>query len=115
MLVKTLSELNSQRIVAADNSKPLLIKFFSPKCVKCPQFGSDVELLSESWQFSRADVNVFEADDEIIEEFGVTRLPAFCLERDGSRLELTEAANKEALVLALARHTTPQLKFEDDF
>lgn len=113
--VNTLEELSA---LNSDNKHPVLVQFGSASCPRCPDFGRAIEALCPLWYFDWYYCDAHGQDTDLVEHYGITKLPAFVLtgEVAGSSVTLTVANAKiHHVERAIREHCKPALKTDADF
>lgn len=97
----------------------VLLQFSRVGCARCPAFTETVRGLLGQYRFQWAVVDTSE-DGDLVEHFGITRLPAFVLATSATDQNATVriAATPEMLRGVLSQHCeriTPELSLDADF
>lgn len=92
----------------------VLLQCGSPTCEKCPAFGECVEKLKSSFAFEHFYLNTHDAEEELLQELRVTKLPAYFLLRD-ERVATEQAASPETLERAVENMCAPRFTTDADF
>lgn len=82
MNINSLMELQEARETAKSNDCPLLVQCGSPNCKLCPAFTEEVQNLALQYKFHYIYIDTHGAEEDLLEEIQVTRLPAYILETD---------------------------------
>ena len=72
-------------------------------------------LMQRSYQFTRAYIDVHEAEEDLLQVFSVTRLPAYALCSATEILAQDQAATPEAVQITIGTLCLPVLMMNEDF
>lgn len=111
--VVTLDALEWARNKAIKNGKVLLLQFGHSDCKLCPAFTAKVEELYKEYDFMYGYCDTHSADD-LLEEYGVTRVPSFVLFKEHSGSTFINATI-EQLESEVKSVCTPSLVLDKDF
>lgn len=114
VVVSTLAELQDVRETAKSNDCPLLIQCGSPDCQLCPAFTAEIDQLLLEYKFHLVYINTHAAEEDLIEEIQVARLPSYLLET-GNDVHKQQAARPLDVREAVAGTCKPVLVLDDDF
>ena len=114
MHISTLIELEDARETAKSNDCPLLVQCGSPKCQLCPAFTKEVQKLAIEYKFHFVYINTHTAEEDLIEEIQVTRLPAYIIETADNAYK-GQAASPSELREAVSDSCKPGLALGEDF
>ena len=112
--IRTLDEWNE--FVQTDQKTPALLQSGTPACVRCAPFTARINQLKQAYSFRHAYVNHHDAEEDLIEELGVTMVPAFriVLPKDPDNATSMQNATPEELTKAIQETCPTALSFEDD-
>jgi thiol-disulfide isomerase/thioredoxin len=93
---------------------PVLLQCGSKQCVRCPAFSEAIAALSGEYEFRWVYVNTHEAEEDLLEELQVARLPAYLLVTQEDTMKV-QSATPEQVQEAIRSACRPALKLDDDF
>ena len=108
-------ELGEWEGVQAGADTTLLLQCGSPVCVNCPAFTARIEGLKDEWKFQHVYVNTHDAEEDLLEELQVTKLPAYVLISLDSEGAKGQAAKPEEVEVAIRTFCTPVFTMDADF
>ena len=112
--IRTLDEWEAYKPTQA--TEAVLLQCGSPVCTRCPAFTETIDRLKPEWKFVHVYVNTHDADEDLLEELQVTKLPAYRLLPVG-RGEPHHGQNSTPQDVEIAIRTlcAPVLKLDEDF
>jgi thioredoxin-like negative regulator of GroEL len=112
--ILSLMELQEARETAKSNDCPLLVQCGSPKCQLCPAFTAEVQKLAIEYKFHYVYINTHAAEEDLIDEIQVARLPAYILETQ-TDVHKQQAAKPENVREVVSGVCKPVLLMDCDF
>lgn len=114
--IRSLDEWNN--FVAQNPDTPALLQCGSPVCTRCKPFTDRINQLKQAFTFRHAYVNTHDAEEDLLEELQVAKLPAFRIVRAASgenyRMTQTQNATTDDLTKAVQTTCSTALSFGDD-
>jgi len=115
--IRTLEEWNA--FVEAEKGRPAFLQCGSPVCVRCAPFAARIEQLRAAFHFRWAYVNTHDAEEDLLEELQVAKLPAYRIVRHldsekGTEMEEGQNSTPEELTKAIQRMCPTALGFGDE-
>ena len=93
----------------------IVVQFGSKPCTRCPPVTEVISQMQSTHQFRYAYIDVHDAEHELMELFGISKLPAYALYAGTSLLQTAQAVTPEAVQSAVAKECLPILKMDEDF
>lgn len=113
--VKPLASLEDLEQARQLSDRASVVQLGSKPCVKCPEFTQMVRNVAKHYDFVHLYVDVHDAENELLEEFGVTRLPAFAIFKEGCLVVQQQSASPDDVKAAIIEHCRPIFTTNADF
>ena len=110
--IRSLEEWNAIKELAGNNM--VLLQCGSPVCVRCPEFTTALGQLKKEFQFEHVYVNTHDAEEDLLEELQVSKLPAYLLVK-GKATWSKQNATSYDVSLSVARNCSPVFTCDADF
>ena len=110
VVIRTLEEWEACK----GGDKTILLHMGSELCVKCPDFAERIHSLKKERQFKHVYANLYDVEEDLYEELGVTQLPAYMLVSAEETLS-GQAASPEQVAEAVHRVCAAVLCLDEDF
>ena len=117
--IRSLDEWNA--FLEEDAATPALLQCGSPICSRCVPFTKRINELKEAYIFRHVYVNTHDAEEDLLEELQVSKLPAYQIvsrikDTEGVRLEKAQDATLDQLVRSVQSVCSTKFSFgEADF
>jgi thiol-disulfide isomerase/thioredoxin len=112
VVVHTLAEWE---LCKEDKAATLLLQCGSPVCARCPAFTRQVADLKSKFQFTHVYVDTHDAEEDLIEELQVTKLPAYFIVKNDEAVSHAQSASPDQLTAAVSASCTPVFTQDADF
>lgn len=114
--IRTLGEWEAYKAEKLVDAEAVLLQCGSPVCTRCPAFTDCIDGLKTDWKFAHIYVNTFDAEEDLLEELQVTKLPAyFLISPDGSKGAKGQNATPADLEAVVQTLCTPRFTLDADF
>lgn len=104
--IRTLDEWEQYK--ARQDSESVLLQCGSPVCARCPAFSMQIDAMKRDWEFVHVYVDTHDAEEDLLAELHVSKLPAYVLLPVRSPAGRAAHATKDQeLVLSRRQNATP--------
>ncbi len=110
-----LVSLDEFQELQASPGATIVVQFGSKPCTRCPPVTDVISQMQATHQFRYAYIDVHEAEHDLMEQFGISKLPAYALYAGTSLLQTAQAVTPEAVQSAVSKECLPILKMDEDF